>query len=85
MLSLERRFQQVQDSHFFWSSYTCFANAIYGMGYPLRMMHKQFKKLVDKSDYATRELPHIFKFLDRVSVRVKKEGKLPLGEGQKCE
>lgn len=80
MLSIERRFEQMQTHNPFWSSIICFVNSVYGFGYPNRVIHKSFKKLVEKGDYAKREIKQIFKFLDKCSVKVKKEGKLPRGE-----
>ena len=51
MKSLERRFNNIARDNPFWSSHTCFAEAIRGQKFTKRVVIYYFNKLVEKDDY----------------------------------
>lgn len=63
MKSLERRFSNTVKRNPYWSSYTCFAEALAGQKFSKQTLHRWFQKLVDKDDYARQEKREILKHL----------------------
>ncbi len=63
MRSIEARFKKVESEHPDWSSYVCFANAIYGQGFCKDKIHRHLNKLVEKDDYHKSEKKEILRFL----------------------
>ena len=51
MKSLERRFKNTVDRNPYWSSYTCFAEALKGEGFGKQTIRRWFSKLVENEDY----------------------------------
>lgn len=59
MKSIERRFKGISARHPAWSTYTCFAEAILGTNFTLRIIKYWFNRLVDKKDYDTKDKKRI--------------------------
>jgi len=55
MKSLERRFNNIQNRNPYWSTYTCFAEAVIGANFTKRTLRYWFSRLVDKSEYDKKE------------------------------
>ena len=78
MKSIERRFNNITEKKPFWSSFTCFAEAIKGQRFTRPILHRWFQKLVEKDDYAQRDKRTILRHLDFLSNPLRKteiEGK----------
>ena len=67
MKSIERRFNNITEGNPYWSSFTCFAEAIKGQKFSKQTIHRWFPKLVDKNDYARSEKRTILAHLDILS------------------
>lgn len=67
MKSLERRFINIADKHHFWSSYTCFAEAVKGQKFSSQIIHRWFQKLVDKDDYARSDKKAVLAHLENLT------------------
>ena len=74
MKSIERRFNNITEKKPFWSSYTCFAEAIKGQKFSEQIIHRWFNKLVDKDDYAKSEKKTVLEFLVSLSNPVRTTG-----------
>ncbi len=51
MKSLERRFNNISQLNPYWSSHTCFAEAVKNQNFSRRIISYYFNKLVGKDDY----------------------------------
>lgn len=67
MKSIERRFKGISSRHPFWSSYTCFAEAITGQNFSRESLRYWFNKLVDKNDYAQSDKKAIIAHLEHLN------------------
>jgi hypothetical protein len=63
MKAIKRRFNMVQSTQPYWSSWTCFAMTVFGQNFNKQTIHRWFHKLVDKDDYDWRDKRAILKFL----------------------
>jgi len=80
MRSLQARFNQISVRHPFWSSHTCFAEAVAYQYFSRSIIHRWFQKLVQKDDYARNEKRAILKHLENLTNLPRKaeiRGKLP--------
>lgn len=66
MKSIKRRFISLTKLNQYWSTYTCFAEAIYGQHFNRTIICRWFNKLVDKNDYALKNKKAILAFLESV-------------------
>jgi len=79
MKSLERRFKNIVDKNPFWSSLTCFMEAVTGRGFGRQAIHRWFLKLVEKDDYESGVKKDILAHLEdlsKVAEDNKKEGEI---------
>lgn len=67
MKSLERRFNNITEKNYFWSSFICFAEAIKGQRFTPSILHRWFQKLAEKDDYAQSDKRTILRHLDCLS------------------
>lgn len=67
MLTIKERFKQIEEKNKYWSSLTCFINAIAGYNYLKSDITKEFKELVSKSDYIGNKQEDILKGIYLVS------------------
>ncbi len=67
MKSLERRFNNIEEKFPFWSSFTCFAEAVREQGFSRSSLHRWFQKLVKKEDYSRKEKKALLGHLDNLS------------------
>ena len=67
MKSIERRFNNITEKKPFWSSFICFAEAVKGQHFTQPILHRWFKKLVEKDDYAQSDKRTILRHLDCLS------------------
>jgi len=67
MKSIERRFNLLKGKNPYWSTLICFSEAIYNQGFGEQAIHRWFKKLVDKDDYAPEDKRAILSFLKNLS------------------
>ena len=67
MKSLERRFNNIKEKNPNWSSYICFAETIKEQNFTKDTIHRWFKKLVEKNEYALNEKRAIFTHLETLS------------------
>jgi hypothetical protein len=67
MKSLERRFNNITEKNYFWSSFICFAEAIKGQRFTTSILHRWFQKLVEKDDYAQSDKRTLLRHLDCLS------------------
>lgn len=67
MKSLERRFNNITEKNYFWSSFICFAEAIKGQRFTPSILHRWFQKLVEKDDYAQSDKRTLLRHLDCLS------------------
>jgi hypothetical protein len=63
MTKLEISFKSLQEKNPYWSSYTCFANAVMGKGFGKMAIGQAFKKLVEKNDYERKDRERILGYL----------------------
>ncbi|MEK7537258.1 MAG: hypothetical protein AAB584_02335 [Patescibacteria group bacterium] len=75
MKSIERRFKNITEKNPYWSSYTCFFEAIKGQGFGKQAIHRWFNKLVDKDDYAKNEKKGVLAHLRSFSKRIEDDKK----------
>jgi predicted RNA-binding protein YlxR (DUF448 family) len=73
MKSLERRFRNISENNPHWSSYVCFAEAIWGQKFCKKIIKKYFNKLVERDDYEKRDKKQIIKFLVSLTEAFKKD------------
>jgi len=66
MKSLERKFNKISKRNPYWSTYTCFTETIYGIGFSRQTIHRWFNVLVDKNDYDKTNKKEIMSFLESV-------------------
>jgi hypothetical protein len=67
MKSLQTRFNQISQKHPYWSSYTCFAEAITSQQFSQSILHRWFQKLVEKDDYAKNEKKAVLEHLENLT------------------
>jgi len=67
MKSLERRFNNLSQLNFYWSSYICFVEAIKNQNFSRRIILLYFNKLVKKDDYDRADKKEIIKNLISLS------------------
>jgi len=60
MRSLKRRFNNVTKKNPYWSSYTCFVEAIKKQEFNKQTIHRWFNKLVKKDDYDRKDKRALF-------------------------
>ncbi len=72
MRSLERRFNNIAKANPYWSSYTCFAEAVKNQNFSKRAVSKHFNILVEKEDYVRQEKRQILKHLNLLSSNSKR-------------
>lgn len=63
MRSIESRFIQIQEKQPGLSSFIAFMEAIRGQKFSTETIHRWFKKLVEKDDYASCQKKDIFKHM----------------------
>jgi len=63
MRSIERLFNNIQDDFPRWSSYLCFAETVRGKKFGRHSLVRNFFRLVDREDYASREKRQIIDYL----------------------
>ncbi len=63
MKSLQRRFDNAQTKHPRYSSYLCFAAAVYGQKFSPVIIRRWFNKLVERDDYVRAEKKAIIRDL----------------------
>jgi hypothetical protein len=69
MRSIQKRFNKIQEKNPYWSSMTCFNEAIREQGYSQKNIYYWFPKLVDKDDYQKSDKKDILCFLLSLSKR----------------
>ena len=74
MRSLEARFNRISEKNPFWSTHTCFAEAIKGQNFSRDIIHRWFQKLVDKDDYAKKEKRAVLAHLENLTKHVRTTG-----------
>lgn len=67
MKSLERRFKNIAERNPYWSSHTCFAEAVKQHGFSRQTIHRWFLKLVEKDDYSKSDKKAILSDLEGLS------------------
>ncbi len=67
MKSIERRFNNITEKKPFWSSFTCFAEAVKEQRFTQPILHRWFQKLVQKDDYAQNDKRALLRHLDFLS------------------
>jgi len=81
MKSIKRRFNNIQEKNPYWSSMTCFNEAIKEQGFSKKNIYYWFPKLVDKKDYSKSDKKEILSFLLKLSKRaeegIKKDKNCP--------
>jgi hypothetical protein len=75
MKSIERRFKGISSRHPFWSSYTCFAEAILGQNFTRESIQYWFNKLVDKTDYVQGEKKGLLEHLEHLNKPIEEQTK----------
>lgn len=70
MRSLQRRFNKIQKRNPYWGSYICFAEAIKKQGFNRQTIHRWFRKLVNRDDYAKDEAKELLSCLRQRSKKV---------------
>ena len=81
MKSLERRFIHLVNKNLYWSTYTCFSQALINQNFQPSTVIRLFNKLVDKDDYEKKDKRAITAFLFSLQNRLRtteNEGKLAL-------
>ncbi|MCX6747416.1 MAG: hypothetical protein NTW98_00490 [Candidatus Nomurabacteria bacterium] len=63
MRSIEKSFKHTQVKNPYWSTFTCYANAVKGRSFSKDSIQRNFNKLVDKNDYAKDERVQILTYL----------------------
>ncbi|MGI6347618.1 MAG: hypothetical protein ACOXZ1_00235 [Patescibacteria group bacterium] len=79
MKSIQRRFKNIQEKNPYWSSMTCFNEAIKEQGFSKKNIYYWFSRLVDKKDYSKSDKKEILSFLLKLSKRAEegiKKGKI---------
>lgn len=67
MRSIERRFKYRQIKNPYWSTWTCFADAIMDQNFKKESIQENFNKLVDKNDYVPKEKMRLLKYLYEIT------------------
>lgn len=67
MKSLERRFKNIAEKNPYWSSHTCFAEAVKQRGFSRQTIHRWFLKLVEKDDYSKSDKKAILSHLESLT------------------
>ncbi|KCZ71301.1 hypothetical protein ANME2D_02503 [Candidatus Methanoperedens nitroreducens] len=67
MRSIKRAFEKIKRENPNWSDYTCFFRAVSGRDFSKKMIAWHFSKLVDKSDYSSKDKKKILEWLFRLS------------------
>jgi len=67
MKSLERRFRNIADRHYSWSTYTCFAAAVKGQNFTHPIILYWFNKLVDKDDYDHKDKKELMAHIEKLN------------------
>jgi len=67
MKSINKRFEKNIKKNPYWSTYTCFAEAIIGQGFCKKNIYYWFSKLVEKDDYDLSDKKEILSFLCKLS------------------
>lgn len=67
MRSIERRFDNITTKNPYWSSHTCFAEAIKGRHFSKQTIHRWFQELVEKDDYDKKDKREILGYLVNLS------------------
>lgn len=67
MRSIERRFKYRQIKNPYWSTWTCFADAIMDQHFKKETIRENFNRLVDKNDYAPNEKMQLLKYLYEIT------------------
>lgn len=63
MKTLERNFKKIEANNPYWSTYTCFAQAIKGKSFNKETIRRWFNKLVNRDDYSSEDKKTILSFL----------------------
>lgn len=63
MEQIKKRFEMFKERNPYWSSFTCFANAITGKEYGKIAIGLAFRKLVEKDDYSKSDRDEILEGL----------------------
>lgn len=80
MKSIQRRFNNIQEKHPYWSSIICFNEAIKEQSFSQKNIYYWFPRLVDEDDYQKSDKKDILCFLLNLSKRVE-EG---INKGKFC-
>ncbi len=67
MKSIQRRFDNIQEKHPYWSSIICFNEAIKEQSFSKKNIYYWFLQLVDKDDYQESDKKDILSFLLNLS------------------
>lgn len=67
MKSLERRYRNISERNPYWSSHTCFAEAVKQQGFSRQTIHRWFLKLVEKDDYSRKDKKAILDHLESLT------------------
>lgn len=67
MKSFELIFNRIKANEPYWSSYNCFRCAALGRGFSRKTIRLWFYKLVDKNDYAQKDVKQILANLEEVT------------------
>jgi len=72
MKSLERRFNNISQLNPYWSSHTCFAEAVIDQNFSKKIISYYFKRLVEKDDFDPTDKKQILAHLFSVSAKPQK-------------
>lgn len=67
MRSIEKRFNYRRIKNPYWSTWTCFTDAIIDQHFSKESIQKNFNKLVDKNDYVQNEKMQLLKYLYEIT------------------
>lgn len=63
MTSIKRRFNYIKHKNPYWSSWTCFAQTIYGKNFSKDSVRRYFSTLVDKTNYENSDKQKLLNYL----------------------
>lgn len=72
MKSLERRFNNISQLNPYWSSHTCFAEAIKDQNFSRKIISYYFNRLIERDDYDRADKKQILAHLFSISTNPQK-------------